>query len=1163
MERNVGVAVLLLLVAGCMSSRRSGDAIVVRRDDTLAVFTVRDDIGHHFVDELVHFDFDVADTTEPLVLTDRTGTPLVTQITDMRRAGGRLSGRAWTVTSVERRGATVIQLRVARRAGLSQGAQRQAARPAGVTVVKEGTRLLLGNDRISVALPRWSDVALPVALDAFPAPFDGVREGSGSWLTDASWTHGQRPRKVVEAHTRVVEDGPVRGVVQQQLVLDDGSSYTATLRLAASQDAAVIVEDSDVDDPSTALRVSMHAGLAADRVYWQSQWSSSERHGTWALFDTKAPPSTSEQVICKLRPWSFWWLPDLAEWAGFYHAGDEPFVGVIMLRPSKWSPDGWEGFERTEVPVTLDARGLALSFKLAADRHHTPSAHPLHREWAVSVGKVSQNVSTDPSLAKLRHQLVKLGEFPLDELKSYGFERSRDDRPTHKRLLFTAPDIARVRRLALSEPHVRAKTEAALRYLEGCGGLQTTLEREGAGAFYKRYVGHQLQEALPVAFLGSGDPIYAKFMGAAVMGLARTVVETFVESPPRPALGAYGPWFSETVTRLLLHYDLIADSSILSTEEDDEVRRILIFAAHVLDHPDYWSRPQGLASGNPNMSSSILLIKGLLGLALPEHSRSAAWLSAAEDELKSELTDWVSPGGAWIESPFYQVSSLDGMFLLAHALRNVTGRNYFSHPRFRETMDYFGSLVTPPDPRFSLADGTNSSPMTVPSIGNAFAGTVTPYNGWMAASTALDDPAYSAQQQFFWRGQNYAYDNAWRAVGMVIGTTDPTLPARAPTQTSRAFPGFGSVSRSSWLDPRASYVAHRTGPNGHHYDHDQGSFVYYAKGAPLCLDWGNLYQPVTRSESYYHNLVSFDLKESAEHFAVGEGRLVDFRSLPDTLDYSHGEHSGSGGQHSSRHLLLIKSAAPRGATYLLARDTTGANSIDQAFYWNLWCLATSVEQRSNIIHFAGQFEVDLDLHVLSPAQPKVEVDQWSWTQTIYTWKDFREEQQGVHIAKVGSREDFFMLLNPRARSQRASKVEAFGGGAAAAILHDEGEDFVLLSPGKVTTARQNEVVLSGEIAFARRSAREGLRLAVVLGASSARLGGFALQSSGPVSISVAKKTLVGESSGAPHRATIGIPRGVQVARAAIGGSPLPFSMDRGQIVVDLPAGEQRFELTLR
>ncbi|MFT3768995.1 MAG: hypothetical protein QM820_26440 [Minicystis sp.] len=643
-----------------------------------------------------------------------------------------------------------------------------------------------------------------------------------------------------------------------------------------------------------------------------------------------------------------------------------------------------------------------------------------------------------------------------------------------------------------------------------------------------------------------------------VEGLAHRLVQLFLDAPERPALGAYGPWFTEEVTRLVLNWDLVADK--IPPDRAAAVQRAMIFGAHVLAHPDYWNTERGLASANPNMTSSILLPRGLLGLALAGHPEAEGWLSGAEAELTREIAEWISPGGAWVEAPGYQTASLDGMFLLAQAIKSTTGRDHFADPRMRDTLDHYGFLLTPPDKRFSLKGA--DPPMVIPSVGNTFAGWITPFNGWMATATAAGDPAYAARQQFYWKRQATMFGNGGRAKGFLAALTDWDLPDAPPPETARAFPGFGSVLRSSWTDPRASYVAHRTGPNNHHYSHGEyGSIVYYAKGAPLCLDWGNLYMPITRGEAWYHNTVSFEA-EGPERGMTGDIRGV--RSLPGFAELSQGVTIGGVKQESHRHLLMVESADPMGANYLVIRDRTVDTRPGQRYYYNLFCLAREPAIHGAEVHFPGQMGVDLDTFVLSPAGAPITTDHWAWKQHIFTWGVFSEEQHGIRVMKEGSREDFFTVLYPRGPGERAPVVRAVAGGAGARVEHGEGIDVVLLSPGKPAEVKEGGATLSGEIALARRNKGGSMRLVVLGGAeASAALGGWTLASAGPAALEITGRNALGESSGAAHEVLVTLPPAMREAVVRVDGAVVSTTQKGRVLSIPVPAGQHRFTISPR
>ena len=148
---------------------------------------------------------------------------------------------------------------------------------------------------------------------------------------------------------------------------------------------------------------------------------------------------------------------------------------------------------------------------------------------AITVGTVAGHVTKDDRKAKLRQQLIKYSEFPLDEVKEYdfGFKPRRPDRK-HPLLIFTRADIERVRRQARTVPVVKAEVERALRYIAGCGGngLLAKIQKtpDGWKAFYQEnYRGNALFEVAPLAYLGSDERKYGILLAAGVKGMAQRI----------------------------------------------------------------------------------------------------------------------------------------------------------------------------------------------------------------------------------------------------------------------------------------------------------------------------------------------------------------------------------------------------------------------------------------------------------------------------------------------------------------------------------------------------------------------------------------------------------------------------------------------------------------
>ena len=286
----------------------------------LQTFTVKDYLQHLWTNEIIHFPicFEGQRAPESLTLTDAAGRPVPCQVTGLAQQNGKVTGTAWTLVSLARKGQAAFQLRPGTPA------------PALLRLVSQGQDYLLSNEFIVLRLPRLPGALTPpVDLSCLPAPLLSVSiPGSKSWLGQGTWINADRPLQVKEATTSVIEEGPVRVTVRYKLTCTDGRFYQADITLGDRQECALLTDASNLDAPKAAFRFSFQPGLGADRVYWRNNYFADQSKGL-----TPGPIAfDKEETICKLRPWSFWWLKDLTAWAGFYKNGAAPFVGVLALR---------------------------------------------------------------------------------------------------------------------------------------------------------------------------------------------------------------------------------------------------------------------------------------------------------------------------------------------------------------------------------------------------------------------------------------------------------------------------------------------------------------------------------------------------------------------------------------------------------------------------------------------------------------------------------------------------------------------------------------------------------------------------------------------------------------------------------------------------------------
>ena len=297
----------------------------------LQTFEVKDYLGHTWADELIHFDFSATTSAKDLTLADAAGKALPCQFTDLQRAGGKVSGKVWTVVTLPPDGSASFQL--------------LAAKPPALAGVQVGTGpegIALKNDRMIVYLPQYPGVFKePTALTSLPAPLRSVGLLQGEPLGLMRWFDQGEALGVKEASTTLLEKGPVRVVVKQSIVLVDGRKYSMTISLAARQDAALIAEDSDIEAPKAGLRYSLLPGLGANHIFWNNQWKETEHAKSFAQTDT-AVDFTKEDTILQV-PAVELLVVRRCDRVGRGSTGRARGRGwgIMALRPSRWSPWDW------------------------------------------------------------------------------------------------------------------------------------------------------------------------------------------------------------------------------------------------------------------------------------------------------------------------------------------------------------------------------------------------------------------------------------------------------------------------------------------------------------------------------------------------------------------------------------------------------------------------------------------------------------------------------------------------------------------------------------------------------------------------------------------------------------------------------------------------------
>jgi hypothetical protein len=428
--------------------------------------------------------------------------------------------------------------------------------------------------------------------------------------------------------------------------------------------------------------------------------------------------------------------------------------------------------------------------------------------------------------------------------------------------------------------------------------------------------------------------------------------------------------------------------------------------------------------------------------------------------------------------------------------------------------------------------------------------------------------------------------------------------------------------RSGFPSPKETMLLYHQGKDHEHYNFgDQGSFMIYAKGAPLVLHFGSVYQPQFRGAWYFNRPCLGHATEVEDT----TGTVTAFATLP-TSDFVRGEHrctkQGLCPDDAreplppntplperaipptlwTRRILFLKDADVDGPNYFVIRDDYSEQPTLPS-EWNLWGLATEVvvnengkwkmengnsETRklgnsaqfpllrspisqfpnfpiSNLITLKGQHGVDLDVFMAAPAQPE-------WT-----------TRQDRHEFLAGPSMEYWRAVNGDKPWQETMwnvrTTQPVGQGYLAVLYprraEEAGAEYAAFADGagvQVVTPRGTDraflslkpvqwsgegASFSGTAGAIRRADAETTLLLAEAGVVSG--GGVTLQSAGPASAVVQGQRVFLHTHGPAQTLRLILPAGAS-ARATHDGQALALKRDGPAWLIPVTAGEQEVEV---
>jgi len=860
-----------------------------------------------------------------------------------------------------------------------------------VTTSKTGVRLLAGEKQFE-PVPPARDVA---------APLQAIRLRSGKWI-GRGWWEAEQP--CIGYESELAAGGPVFAEVRVRCLFEGGKHYTASYRIIAGQEVVLIEEEFDLGDPKRFVIPDYDEKYRLQWDWWGGMQGRAESKnnmyfsiydeehfapdtGRWGGGRPSVPEKTPEYKLdfsanrldVVLNSYLQWGTDESLFYTAWNKKEPRDAVTVLAARPSKWlHPDLLPHTPPLKQYVQTNSLGIWVG--KAPDLYLRGPANMGKRAFVIGTLDATTEVAPERKQFDRTGELfVKYAQKPLDKIKDWVLEWPEKAR--HPLLFCEEGDLAAMQR--------RAKAwQGPFPSLHGSvfNYLRSGKDKDAVNAF--EHVMRGFRRMRDLTLKGYGEPSQHQGWG----------------------------W---TMNAGGADMDQILSSPALSPEQRREARALLAYLQYCAWDPDHFpGRELGFAWGSANQGSIILTARSMWAKLLMDHPMAEHWATEGAKFPIYDLERFLHPeSGAGQDCIAYAGVAICSNLTVLFALQDIADLSPI-HPRLRALAHWRLTTMPPTDVRFGLR--------TLVTLGD------TPYHGDNVAGVLgmtlmKTDPELA--KQCLW-----AYRRSGRhGAGFVAAPylIDDSLPDVQPDLSSKWFPGSCAILRTGTGRDDETYLCYYHGSfNWGHHHCDQGTLVFYAKGAPLMMDFGSQYVPRI-DRSCFHNTLSFNHRETAElracpgrdhkdcyytkrgrwfqhtkephtcyeyamdpwaaDTAASLGDVKEFAGLPEA-DYARGEQRISRvievpyrydkpacdgpGDHDyldvkpfvwSRQVVLVKDQDPLGPNYFLVHDgLSGNEKLEPAF--NLWSLTTDVQVKGNRAFLPGQWGVDLDVFVAEPAK---------------------------------------------------------------------------------------------------------------------------------------------------------------------------------------------------
>jgi len=811
-------------------------------------------------------------------------------------------------------------------------------------------------------------------------PIAGVRLPSGRWVGGGELKSAAAPARCT---VKSLVSGPVFADVLVEYQLPAPHAWRLRFRLIAGEPVILVDETFSLPEGSSHV-LDLGKNWQPDEMFYRDIYNRCQ------LDKVAEVPGAH---LFRLEAWPGWWEePRRGHWVSFCQSTGDDLLAIGCREPGVWV----DPQKTTWATATAVDKQFRIPMQLRG----------FERQWMLTVLLKSEAVSRK-DLGRLatplaQQYLIQHDDLRLDMLKDWVLEW--DDAATpYPHLYVTDADRQRLR--GAFKPDLK----------------KMVVLRNAVPTFWS-------MEDHIACFLSSGDEEVGRRIAEGAMKMTQESVDLFAVQDTLRNQGSCPHHRNVSVIGAAVLSDLALSPGLLKPAERTRLKAQLAYLAYTLERPTVISPERGY-SANPNMTTTARGMLGMVACTIPSHPHARRWAQLAEGEIKKELEHWCDANGGWLEAPHYATVSLDPLISLAMALSNarLSDTDWLYHPKLKLVVAWLAKISTPPDPRLG-------GKRHMPEIGNSYLGEPTCLPGWMAKIWRDRDPQYARHMQWAWKAQGSprtpgiggAYPG-FQGYSMLI--FDEGITAEPPRWGSELFPQAGAVFRAHFPGERETWMHYIQGKLHQHYDYDEGSFIVWGKGQPLCEDFGYYGRAPAADHSRVEDGVWEHLGNEGQirEFATGEG-----------AEYLRGERIGW-----HRQILFVKDADPLGPNYFLVRDSL---PDDRLGTWRVWMATDEAPPvDANPVRAKGLFEADLAVFFAEPARPAAATERVTRLAGASGYgHDKRHRTQRALVVKMAKGQPLAAAIYPLMKDQPTPRMTSLEGGRVVKIQSDFGTDYAML-----------------------------------------------------------------------------------------------------------------------